>query len=201
MTTHAAGFDFADGILSVVTPCGSVAGGTTLVNGREVQIGPPSDGPWQLSVSEGPAQAFSLRLTNVGGAPVKLTDVVFARWTPDRFSAVLNTWEYRELIHGGSFHSINSGVKCVGRKTPWLDFVARSSMLTVYQREEGDALLLGVLPPLGEAFSEFVTLHSEPHCEGTFGFEIRHVFECVAIQATRSARRPSSPCQALVART
>lgn len=179
MTTHAAGLDFADGILSVTTPWGSAARGSILVNGQPIQADGASQGTWKFSAREDPTGAFALQVTNSSESPAKLTDVVFARWAPDRFSVPLNTWEFRELIHGGSFQSINSGVKCVGRKTPWLDFAAPSSMLTVYQREGGDALLLGVLPPLGEAFSEFVTLHSDPHFEGTFGFEIRHVFECV----------------------
>ena len=31
---------------------------------------------------------------------------------------------------------------------------------------------------MGPAFSEFVTLHSEPHLEAQFGFEARFRFEC-----------------------
>ena len=178
---------FDDGILSIRTPWGSAADGTFFVNGEPVQSDWSFDGQghstcrhgiWQITVSEKPEGAFSLELVNEGWDREALHTVHLSRWNPGDFSSPLNTCEFRELVHGGSFRSIQSGVKCVGRMASGLDFISPSSMFTVYQQEDGDALLLGILPPVGEAFAEFTTLHSDPHFEGTFGLEIRHTFEC-----------------------
>ena len=178
---------FREGALFVRTPWDSEAKGIVLVNDEAVSASwscqDPNEwrcrhGLWELTVRTKSPGAFSLRITNTSGEPRKLSRVVFARWAPSSFAPELNTSEFRELIHGGSFNSMASGVKCVGRKTPWLDFAPPSNMLTVYQREGGGALLLGVVPSMGEALSEFATLHSAPHMEGTFGFEVRHEFGC-----------------------
>ena len=134
---------------------------------------------WRLDVTQPHPGALRLGLTNTGPAPARIERVVFARWAPDAFGSALRARAFRELVHGGSFRSLSSGVKVVGRKAPGLDFVAPGSMLTVYQQDGGDALLLGVVPPLGGAFSEFRTLHSEPHLEADFGFEVSHEFRCL----------------------
>ena len=177
---------FQDGCLSISTPWGKAAHGSVLVNGGVVPAGEWCErgyachhGHWKISVGRVSKTAFRLKLENTGSEPVHLDTVCFAHWNPSAFNTPLQTWEFRELIFSGSFMSLKSGVKCVGRKAPNMDFIEPGSLFTVYQHEDGDALLLGVLPPIGQAFSELVTLHSDPHCEGTFGFEIRHHFGCL----------------------
>ncbi|MBI3944365.1 MAG: alpha-galactosidase, partial [Armatimonadetes bacterium] len=151
-------------------------------------------GDWQLTVTEVAPGAFSLEIANLGTEPLTLRTVHFGRWAPEAFERALPVGDFRELVHGASFNAVAGGAKPVGRKTPWLDFVAPSGLLTVYQREEGEALLLGSLPPVGEALSEFATLHSDPHLEGSFGFEARHTFEC-QVAPGRSVR--TAPVTAL----
>ncbi len=181
-------FSFTEGRLSVNTPWAVQACGSVKINGESVSESWAVDhdgvfscthGSWQLQVRETVADAFALEIRNVSEAPLQLGTVCFARWQPEDFAKPLETSEFREFVHGGSFLGVGAGVKCVGRKTPLLDFANTSSMVTVYQKERGGALLLGVLPPVGEAFSEFSTLHSELHLEGRFGFEINHVFDCL----------------------
>ena len=176
---------FENGSLHLLSPWSCPATGSLLIHGRPVPgewSGSDSrwrcsDSGWQLEVSEQGAGAVGLQIKNIGHEPASLDTVHFARWTPESFSPKLDTAPFRELILG-TVQGANSGVKCVGRKAPFLDFVAPSSMLAVYQEEDGDALLLGVLPPVGEGFAEFCTTHSDPHLEGTFGIEVRHVFNC-----------------------
>ena len=185
MNTSQPCLSFRDGTLAIHTPWTSDACGAIFVNGEPV-LGPWSaqaDGRqacrhagWQLTLSQEPAGVFGLSIANASSAPAMLRTVHFARWRPEDFAPRLEVAEFRELIHGGSFMGMSSGVKCVGRKGLGLDFVTPSSMLTVYQREAGQARLLGVLPPVGDALSEFRTLHSEPHMEAAFGFEASHVF-------------------------
>lgn len=168
------------------TPWGEVRG-EILINGQCVtgpwQPGPDRTfstvhGPWQLDVTESANGGLVLRLTNTADTPRELDSVVYARWAPKAFRPGLESASFREFIHGGNFLSMASGVKCVGRKGLGLDFVVPSNMVTVYQQEKGEALLLGVLPPLSDAFAEFRTVHAEPHFETTFGVEVRHVFQC-----------------------
>ena len=176
------------GRLVISTPWHRRAAGQILVNGKVVDAAWAEDadgssaaahGPWQVTAKTEPLQGIRLQIANTTQTPQHLDSVTFARWAPDAFAPALQTAEFRELVHGGSFLEPNAGVKCVGRKTAFLDFIPASSMLTVYQCEQGGALLLGVLPPVGEALSEFRTVHAEAHFEGTFGFEVRHVFDCV----------------------
>ena len=178
---------FDNGSLILASPWGGVAAATILVNDECVQSEWTSDeqgrptcqhGPWHLTVVTGAHGALSLEIANTSEAPLALRTVHLGRFSPAAFAPALQTWRFRELIHGASFETLATGVKGVGRKGFALDFVAPSGLLTVYQQEDGEALLLGALPPLGSGFSEFVTLHSDPHLEGTFGFEIRHRFEC-----------------------
>ena len=178
---------FCEGSLILATPWGGEAAGMVLVNGEVVQSGWGIDrqgrptcqqGPWRLTVVEGARGALSLEITNASQTPLDLGAVHFGRFCPAAFSPALQTWRFRELIHGASFETLATGVKGVGRKGLGLDFVAFSGLLTVYQQEEGEALLLGALPPSGGAFCEFTTVHSDPHLEGSFGFEIRHRFDC-----------------------
>ncbi|MBN2309542.1 MAG: alpha-galactosidase [Candidatus Hydrogenedentes bacterium] len=164
-----------------------------LVNGEPVRGPWDSDGRgtavcthgiWRLSVRDAGDGALQLMIANEDAEPARLRTVYFARWTPDSFPTRLDAAAFRELCHGGSFRNMATGVRCVGRKTTLLEADSPSNVLIVYEREETPetpkaALLLGVVPPLGEAFSEFATLHSAPHLEGTFGFEVRHVFECL----------------------
>ncbi|MHB8995497.1 MAG: glycoside hydrolase family 36 protein [Armatimonadota bacterium] len=179
---------FRDGSLILTSPWGGEAAATILVNGESIQSdwsldqqGHPSclHGQWRLTVVAGAAGALSLKIANACQDALPLGTVHFGQFSPAAFSAALQTWRFKELIHGGSFESLATGVKGVGRKAFGLDFVVPSGLLTVYQQEEGEALLLGVLPPVGSAFSEFTTLHSDPHLEGSFGFEIRHRFDCL----------------------
>ncbi len=164
---------YADQALTLTTPWGT-ARGEVLVNDTS-----PDDplSPWRVEVVPGAAGSLAVRVTNPTDRPQMLRTVTFARWAPGAFESPLPTAEFRELVHGGSFLALNAGVRPVGRKTPWLDHVVPSAMFTVYQREGGAALLLGVLPPLGGAFAELVTLHSAPHLEGDFGCEARHRFD------------------------
>lgn len=134
---------------------------------------------WHVAVTVGPLGELTLRITNTSGQPRQLTDALFGKWSPDAFCPSLDTAEYRELTHGASFLNNACGVTCVGRKTNWVDFVAPSSMFTVYGHKDGEALLVGVLPPIGDAFSELTTLHSEPHFEADFGLQVRHIFDCL----------------------
>ena len=187
MSVKKACITIEDGALRLQCPWSTAAEGEILVNGEPVREEWKPEaagqwhcrvGPWQLALEEPAKGLLLLELTNMNPEPVGLDTVHFARWRPQAFSPPLPTESFRELLHGGSFGNLASGVKCVGRKTAGLDAVASSSVLTVYQRDDGTALLLGVLPPVGEAFSELVTLHDEPHLEGDFGFEIRHQFGC-----------------------
>ncbi|NOY81144.1 MAG: alpha-galactosidase [Kiritimatiellaeota bacterium] len=186
------------------SPWGAAALGTVMLDGGRVAgpwtAGPDGSfttdhGPWRLTVRAwtDPAR-FALELRNRDSVPHEIDRVVFAAWTPRAFSPGLRTEAFRELVHGGNFLSLASGVKCVGRKGLGLDFVPTSNMVTVYQAEDGNALLLGVLPPLSEAFSEFRTLHSDPHFEGAFGFEVRHEFQC---EIEPGAAQSTSPLVAL----
>jgi len=174
---------YRSGALHITSPWQSTAAGVIRINGEQV-VGPWSDdrtcihGNWQLRIEEA-AGAFSLHLTNCANDPVLLSTVTFAHWDADAFSSALDSADFRELIHGGSFRDSSTGVKCVGRQAPGLDFVCKSSMVTVYQKEGGGALLLGVLPPLGDAFSKLNTVHSEPHFEAAFGFSVDHIFHCL----------------------
>jgi hypothetical protein len=159
---------FQDGSLSISTPWGKASNGSVLVNGGVVPAGEWRErgyvchhGRWKISVDHVSKAAFRLKLENTGSEPVHLDTVCFAHWNPSGFNTPLQTCEFRELIFNGSFLSLKSGVKCVGRKEPNMDFIEPGSLFTVYQHEDGGALLLGVLPPIGQAFSELVTLHSD----------------------------------------
>jgi hypothetical protein len=117
-------------------------------------------------------------LGNAGGQQVRLGRVEMACWPPECFEPRLDCGSFRQLVHKGSFSGGGSGVKVVGRPGPGLEHGETGNMLAVYQHEDGQGLLLGVLPPLGPAFSEFRDLHDQPHMEGCFGFTVQHVFEC-----------------------
>ncbi|MBT3346688.1 MAG: hypothetical protein HN712_04235 [Gemmatimonadetes bacterium] len=187
MTVTQEGLTFGDGGVRLTCPWAVGVGGEILVDGERVQGEWTPDatdswvcrvGGWQLVMQQPAPGLLALRLVNVSAERISLGTVHLARWRPDVFNPRLPTAEFRELIHGGSFVNIASGVKCVGRKTSGLDAAVPSSVLTVFQHDDGTALLLGVLPPVGEAFSELVTLHDEPHLEGDFGVEVRHQFDC-----------------------
>ncbi len=195
MSNSSSGLRFEAGALTLPTPWAAPAKGDILVNGQCV-AGPwkaegdawtCGHGPWTLTIEPERSAAFSLRIANRSDAAQRLQSVSFARWRPERFRPALDAAEFREFIHGGSFLRMASGVKPVGRKTPFLDFTAASNIVIAYQRDDGGALLLAVLPPIREAFSEFVTLHSEPHLEADFGVDARHVFDCV-VEPGRAAR-------------
>jgi len=186
------------GSLRLETPWSTPANGEILVNGEpasdEWVLGSDGQwlgrcGHWQLETAPRAEGGCQLTLTNTSPAPAHLGAVHFGRWQPGAFSPALPTAPFRELVHGGSFRNVASGVRCVGRETADLDAASPGNLLVVYQHDGGTALLLGVIPPLGEAFSELVTLHSEPHLEGDFGVEIRHVFDCTVApdQAVRTA--------------
>jgi hypothetical protein len=187
MSELASSLRFRDGLLTLSNPWGGEAVATILVDDESVQsewkpddLGRPTcqHGPWRLTVVEGPNGALSMEVANTCQTSLQLRTVTLGRFCPAAFSPSLQTWRSKELIHGSSFETLATGVKGVGRKGFGLDFVSPSGLLTVYQQEDGPALLLGALPPLGSAFSEFTTLHSDPHLEGSFGFEIRHRFDC-----------------------
>ena len=190
---------FRDGHLSLETPWSKPALGRILVNGEPAR-GPwrgsaksgfsSRCGNWRLTVRQNAEGAVQLELANAGATPQWLHTVKFAEWRPDAFARPLNAADFRELANGVSFLGMSSGVKCVGRKTPCLGFAPRSGMLTVYQHEAGGALLMGMLPPVGEAFTEFATLHAEPHFESSFGVEVCHVFECLVEPQTALTTAP-----------
>ena len=77
-----------------------------------------------------------------------LRAIHLARWSPSAFP---HPWRRASSASSSTAPAsrINAGAKPVGRKTPWLDFVVPSNMLIVHQKEEGEALLLGVVPPWG----------------------------------------------------
>ncbi len=189
---------FAEDGPVVRTPWGKAVG-EVWINGRRVAgpwtAGPEQTfstacGPWHLLASTSVTGGLALQLTNTGERPCELDSVLCGRWPPEAFRPGLDSAAFRECIHGGNFLSMASGVKCVGRKGLGLDFVVPSNMVTVYQHEDGAALLLGILPPLSEAFTEFRTLHAEPHFEATFGFEIRHDFQCIVEPGASRATSP-----------
>ena len=170
------------------TPWTTPAPGSIALNGTPVDGAwgtPDSQTPtctsdaWQLAVSLGPVGELTLRITNTTNQPRYLAEALFGDWFPSAFTPALDTAQYRELTHGASFLNNACGVTCVGRKTNWLDFAAPSSMFTVYAHEDGEALLVGILPPIGDAFCELTTLHSEPHFEADFGLRIKHTFGCL----------------------
>ncbi|MBT3287121.1 MAG: hypothetical protein HN380_07220 [Victivallales bacterium] len=134
-------------------------------------------GPWQLAVDLAGHGSVRLSITNASAGTLTLGTAIVARWRPEAFAPALVAGDFREFIHGGSFLAMNCGVKVVGRKLMSLDHAAPSSMVTVYQHDDGTALLLGVLPGLGDGFAEFATLHAEPHLDSAFGWEARQVFQ------------------------
>ncbi len=150
-------------------------------------------GAWRITANQEQG-ALQFRIRNIGRAPQALDTVTAGRWPAEVFAPRWDTAEFRELVHNSSFLEGNAGVKPVGRKTGFLDFTPVSGLFTVYARHDGGALLLGVLPPLGEAFSEFRSLHSEPHFEADFGCEIRFVFQC---RVAPGDERATSPVAAL----
>lgn len=165
--------------------CGR-ARGTLRLDGRELasvwrprgQAWVGEAAPWELTVDAPVSGAWRLTLRNTSAAPARLGTVTFPHFAPEAFSPRLASEEFRELISGGSFVSVTSGVKGVGRMQGRIDFKAASNMVGVYQRDDGEALLLGVLPPLGGGLTEFAAVHSEPHLEGDFGIEARHELQC-----------------------
>ena len=186
---------FKNDALFVTTPWYSVAAGTIHINDAPVRAvwtrnseGRPTcrQGQWQLTAIEDQGGAFSLEIANTGDASVRLHTVHFARWDPGAFTPPLNACDFRELVFG-SLQGAGAGVKPVGRKAPFLDHISPSSVFTVYQQEDGAALLLGIIPPVSQAFTECITRHAQPHLEGAFGFEIRHTFESTV--APGDARR------------
>jgi len=175
-----------DAQLELATPWGRAAGEIT-IDGQRVSADWRQDGDgqwvgehgnWHLTCVGMPRGAFSLRLRNQGDKVISLRSVAMAQWNPEAFSPALDTAMFRELIHASSFAGDASGVKGVGRRGAGQEFQAVGSMLTVYQHEDGEALLLGILPPMGQGYSEFHDLHDQPHLEGSFGCEVRHVFRC-----------------------
>ncbi len=134
--------------------------------------------PWEVSLDQPVADAWRLTLRNTSTSPARLGMVSFPHASPEAFSPRLPTEVFRELVCGGSFSALDAGVKGVGRQQGRLDFRASSNLLGVYQRDDGQALLLGVLPPLGGGLTECAALHDELHLEGNFGLEIRHDLQC-----------------------
>ena len=134
--------------------CGR-ARGTLRLDGRELasvwrprgQAWVGEAAPWELTVDAPVSGAWRLTLRNTSAAPARLGTVTFPHFAPEAFSPRLASEEFRELISGGSFVSVTSGVKGVGRMQGRIDFKAASNMVGVYQRDDGEALLLGVLPP------------------------------------------------------
>ncbi|NUQ00433.1 MAG: alpha-galactosidase [Armatimonadetes bacterium] len=182
---------FSAGHFELETPWG-VAPAEVLIDGQAVAWDSAGTGrlsDWTVTATE-TAGAWSLAITNAGSTARRLGVVTFGRWSPAAFPQPLWTWRFTECIHGPSFSGIYAGAKQVGRKTPALDHVPVSSLFIAYQEEEGEALLLGVVPPLGQAFSELVSLHSEPHLEGSFGFEVRHRFDCLVEPGASLATSP-----------
>jgi len=178
-------FDGAGPILTV--PFAAAARGQVLLDGRTVE-GPwrrtgeswvCDAAPWSLAVDRPAADAWRLVLSNRSDRPQRLGTVTFPHLAPTAFTPRLASADFRELISGGSFGSIASGVKPVGRQQGRMDFRAPGNMLGVYQRDDGAAVLLGVLPPLGGGLTEFAAVHAEPHLEGDFGVEVRHDLQCL----------------------
>ena len=134
-------------------------------------------GPWRVEAVAAGHGSVRLEVTNTGNEILTLGTVTVARWRAEAFQPALEAGDFREFVHGGSFLNMSCGVKVVGRKTHWVDHAAPSSMVAVYQRDDGQALLLGVLPELGDGFAEFATLHAEPHLDGAFGWEARQIFQ------------------------
>jgi hypothetical protein len=134
-------------------------------------------GPWRLTAEQVGHGAVQLAVTNTTDATLTLGTVTVARWRPQAFEPTLEAGDFREFIHGTSFLAMRCGVKVVGRKIDGLGHVAPSSMVTVYQHDDGTAVLLGVLPELGDGFAEFATLHAEAHMDSAFGWEARQVFQ------------------------
>ncbi|NQU41738.1 alpha-galactosidase [bacterium] len=176
---------FQKGALSLKTPWGSAGTGILRINGVEVKSDWQGDGPWtcrfadwHLTVSSGPRDSYDLALENRGDQEIFLGNVSFGCWSPNVFDPPLDAASFRELTVGESFLSMRAGAKKVGRPTPFLDGVSPSAMVTIYQQEKGPALLLGILPPVRDAFTCFETVHSEPHLEAFCGLECGHVFDC-----------------------
>lgn len=134
--------------------------------------------PWELRAESPAPGIWRLALRNVSAGPVRVGMVSFPFAPAAAFEPRLPAACFRELIFGGSFNALDSGVKGVGRMQGRLDFRAASNLVGVYQRDDGQALLLGVVPPLGGGFTEFAALHDEPHLEGNFGVEVRHDLQC-----------------------
>ncbi|MCP4639108.1 MAG: alpha-galactosidase [bacterium] len=190
--TTEGGLRFEDGQLLIDTPWAKAVPGDVLVNNEPVRGAWESDedgaytcrcGPWRLALSQPEPGLVACTVHNNDDVPRRLDKLILGRWTPEAFDNALRSEDFREFVHGGSFRNIGTGVKIVGRKTAALDFAAPSNMVTVYAQVdalggERAALLLGVAPPIGDGFSEFTTIHSDPHCEASFGFEIAHIFEC-----------------------
>jgi hypothetical protein len=174
------GLDLVSPEFVLRTPWTAPVPAETLVDGQKAgtwQDGKARAGDWELALAAGECGGWCLRVTNGGTASRRLGTVTVARWRPQAFSPALEAGDFRELIHGTSFLAMACGVKVVGRKLHGLDHTATSSMVTVYQHDDGTALLLGILPPVGDGFAEFASLHAEPHCDSTFGWEARQVFE------------------------
>ena len=119
---------FSRGALRLATPWAGTAVGAIVVNDEPVTApwsrdasGQPvcRHGPWQLTlVRQG--RGLTLEIANAGTEPCRLRTAHFGRWTPGAFAPRLQSLDFRELIHGGSFRAINSGVKVVGRRAPGL---------------------------------------------------------------------------------
>ncbi len=174
------GLDLVSPEFVLRTPWTAPVPAETLVDGQQAgtwQDGRAKAGDWCLELAAGEGGGWCLRVTNGGSASRRLGTVTVARWRPLAFAPTLEAGDFREFIHGTSFLAMTCGVKVVGRKLHGLDHTATSSMVTVYQHDDGNALLLGILPPVGDGFAEFITLHAEPHCDSAFGWEARQVFE------------------------
>jgi alpha-galactosidase len=110
--------------------------------------------------------ALTITLHNNGDAPARVDEVAL-RFEPHRPAR-----KYRQLIHRRTFEGL-PGVKRVCEAAHWSPKVDDDSdMFTIYAHDDGDALLLGALPPYGEAFTTIRTVHAAGHMEGDFGFEI-----------------------------
>ena len=146
--------------------------------------------PWELSVDEPVPGSWRLTLRNASAAPARLGTVSFPHAGPEAFDPRLPTEAFRELVCGGNFNALDAGVKGVGRMQGRLDFRASSTPLGVYQHDAGQAILLGVLPPLGGGLTECAALHDQPHLEGNFGIEIRHDVQCTLAPGQSVATSP-----------
>lgn len=179
-------------------PFAGPARGTVRLDGREV-AGPwrregeawvCTAAPWELSLFAAVRDAWRLVLRNTSGSPVRIGTVGFPHVPPSAISPSLASEEFRELVSGGSFVTVDSAVKGVGRMQGRIDFRASSNMVGVYQRDDGQAFLLAVLPPLGGALTEFAAVHAEPHLEGSFGVEVRHDLQCTVAPGAAVALSP-----------